>query len=129
MAYVIRRVLQGSFEISSVSRRANGGSMPLQYNIHVSKERAQVKATWDIRVDIADTELISNFTLKVGGTALNTECSGGNKACKGADFTTLTDPNSDCPVTFVITTNKPDEADGSDVLRGAKTFDDVNFDS
>lgn len=101
--------------------------MSLHYTITVSKDRAQVTANWDIKVDISDTELISNFTLKVEGKALNTQCSGGNKACKGADYATLSNPAVDCPVTFVITTNKPDVRNGSDTLRGEKTYDDVNF--
>lgn len=101
--------------------------MSLHYTITVSKDHAQVTANWDINVDMSDTELIANFTLTVEGKALNTQCSGGNKACKGADYTTLSNPEADCPVTFVITTNKPDVRNGNDVLRGQKTYDDVNF--
>jgi hypothetical protein len=101
--------------------------MSLHYTIRVSKDHAQVTATWDINVDMSDTELISNFALTVEGKALNTQCSGGNKACKGADYATLSNPTADCPVTFVITTNKLDVRNGSDVLRGPKTYDDVDF--
>jgi hypothetical protein len=101
--------------------------MSLRYTITVSKDHAQVTANWDISVDMSDTELIANFTLTVEGKALNTQCSGGNKACKSADSATLSNPSADCPVTFVITTNKPDVRNGSDVLRGQKTYDDVNF--
>jgi hypothetical protein len=101
--------------------------MSLRYTIAVSKDGAQVTATWDIKVDMSDTELISNFTLKVEGKALNTQCSGGNTACKSADYTTLTDATVDCPVTFVITTNKPDVKKGRATLRGEKAYDDVNF--
>jgi len=79
------------------------------------------------QADISDTELISNFTVEVEGKPLGTQCSGGNKVCKGADYVTLTNPNVDCPVSFVITTTKPDERDGSDVLRGEKEYDDVDF--
>lgn len=101
--------------------------MSLQYTIKVSKDHAQVTATWDITTDVSDTESISDFTLKVEGKALNTQCSGGNKACKGADYATLTNPTADCPVSFVILTNKPDVRNGSDVLRGEKTYDDADF--
>jgi len=101
--------------------------MSLQYTITVSKDHAQVTAKWDIRVDMSDTELITNFTLTVEGKALNTQCSGGNKACKSADSVILSNPKVDCPVTFVITTNKPDVRSGSDILRGEKTYDDVDF--
>lgn len=96
-------------------------------NHGVAKDHAQVTANWDINVDISDTELISNFTLTVEGKALNTQCSAGNKACKGADYATLSNPTADAPVTFVITTNKPDVRNGSDILRGEKTYDDASF--
>jgi len=76
---------------------------------------------------VLDTEVIASFTLKVEGKALDTQCLSGNKACNGAAFATLSKPKTDCPVTFVITTSKPEERHGSDVLRGSKTFDDVDF--
>jgi chitodextrinase len=105
--------------------------MSLHYSIKVNKDHSLAKATWDVTVDMSDTELISSFALTVEGKALNTQCNnptgGGNKACKGADFVTLSNPNDDCAVTFVITTNKPDVQDGNDVLRGDKTYDDVDF--
>jgi hypothetical protein len=101
--------------------------MSLHYKITVSKDHAQVTANWDISVDMSDTELIANFTLTVEGKALTTQCSGGNKACKGADCATLSNPTADCTVTYVITTNKPDVRNGNDILRGEKSYDDVNF--
>jgi hypothetical protein len=103
--------------------------MSLRYSIKVDKDHAQVKATWDISVDMSDTEVISSFVLTVEGKALDTQCSGGNKACKSAAFAALSNPTADCPVTFVITTNKPDARNGDDILRGSKTFDDVSFSS
>jgi hypothetical protein len=99
----------------------------LRYTITVSKDHSEVTATWDISLDMSDTELISSFTLEVGGKALNTQCSAGNKACKGADYLSLADPGTDCPVDFVITTNKPDARNGSDTLKGGKTYDEVSF--
>lgn len=93
----------------------------------MSKDHAQVTATWDITVDMSDIELISSFVLTVEGKALNTQCSGGNKACKGADYATLSNSTADCSVTFVITTNKPDVRNGSDTLRGDKTYDDIDL--
>ena len=71
--------------------------------------------------------MISSFVLTVEGKALNTQCSGGNKACESAAYATLSNPSLDCPVTFVITTNKPDVRKDSDVLRGEKFYDDVDF--
>lgn len=101
--------------------------MSLHYTIKVSKDHAQVTANWDIALDMSDTELISNFALNVDSKPSDTQCSGGNKACKSAAYTTLSNPDADCAVTFVITTNKPDVREGSDVLRGEKAYDDVDF--
>ena len=103
--------------------------MGLTYSIEVSKDHAQVTATWDISLDIADTELIASFTLTAEGKALNTQCSSGNKACRGSASTTLAKPDQDCPVTFSITTNETDEEHGDDTLRGDRTFDEVSFES
>jgi hypothetical protein len=101
--------------------------MSLHYTITVVKDHAQVTANWDMSVDMSDTELISSFTLNVEGKALDTNCSSGNKACKGAAYATLANPTADCPVNFVIATNKPDVRNDSDVLRGEKTYDDADF--
>ena len=100
--------------------------MALRYTIKVSKDHAQVKATWDISVDESDTEIIDSFVLKIEEKTVDTQCSGGNKACKGAQFVTLQKPNKECPVTSVITTSKPDVRNDSDSLR-AGPFDDVDF--
>ena len=103
--------------------------MSLRYKITVNKDHAQVTAAWDIAVDVSDEELISSFSLTIEGKPVDTQCSGGNKACKGATYATLTNPAADCLVTFVIATNKPDERNDSDVLRGDRTYDEVEFSS
>lgn len=103
--------------------------MSLRYKITVTKDHEQVTAQWDIAVDMSDEELISSFSLTIEGKPLETQCSGGNKACKSAAYATLANPSADCPVSFVIATNKPDEKNDSDVLRGDKTYDDVEFSS
>src|SRR5258708_34547954 len=111
--------------------RNRGHLMSLHYSNKVNQDHSLAKAIWDVSVDMSDTELISSFALTVEGKALNTQCNnptgGGNKACKGADFVTLSNPNEDCAVTFVITTNKPHAQSGDDALRGDKTYDDVDF--
>lgn len=103
--------------------------MSLRYKITVRKDHAQVTAVWDVAVDMADEELISTFSLTIEGRPVDTQCSGGNKACKSAAYATLANPEADCPVTFVIATNKPDDQNDSDVLRGDRTYDDVEFSS
>ena len=101
--------------------------MSLRYTIKVSKDHAEVTAIWDISVDMSDTEVISSFELMVEGKALNTHCSGGNKECAETAYAILSNPNADCPVTFVITMNNPDSRSGDDILRGQKVYDDVYF--
>jgi len=103
--------------------------MSLRYKITVNKDHGQVTAAWDTAVDMSDEELISSFVLTIEGKPLDTQCSSGNKACKSAAYAVLTNPNADCPVTFVIATNAPDERNDSDVLRGDRTYDDVEFSS
>lgn len=101
--------------------------MSLHYKTRVSKDLAQIAADWDISVDMSDTELIAGFTLTVDGRDLNTQCSSGNKACRSAAYASLANPDVDCPVTFVITTNQRDVRNGSDILRGDKAYDDIDF--
>jgi hypothetical protein len=101
--------------------------MSLVYTIQVTKDHDQVTATWDIIAD--NPELIASFTLTVEGKALDTNCSSGNSQCNGAAHATLAKPDQDCPVTFVITTNAPQEKHGEDVLRGNRTSDDVEFEN
>lgn len=91
--------------------QGRGHRMSLHYTTKVSKDHAQVMAKWDIPLDMSDSEVISNFTLNVEGKPLDTQCRGGNKACKSAASTILSNPNGDCPVSFVITANKPDVRD------------------
>ena len=101
--------------------------MSLRYRIKVSKDGEKAVAQWDISVDMSDAELIAQFVLTVEGKELDTHCAGGNKQCKGADYVTLANPDEDCDVTFVITTNRPEERHGDGVLRGGHRFDDCDF--
>jgi hypothetical protein len=110
-----------------VQGAADGDIMSLKYTINVTKNHDQVTADWDIRTDMSDTEIIASFILNVEGKPLDTQCSGGNKACKSAAYATLSKPAADCPVNFVISTNNLDVYKDNDVLRGDKTYDDVHF--
>ncbi len=103
--------------------------MALRYKIKVSKDGARAVGQWDITVDMSDADLIADFTLTVEGKNLNTHCAGGNKQCRAADSVTLSNPDEDCVVTFVITTNRPEERHGDGVLRGGHRFDDCDFSS
>jgi hypothetical protein len=58
--------------------------MSFQYAIKVSKDRANVTATWDIPVNMSNAEIIWSLTLTVNGKTLNTQCSGGTKVYKAA---------------------------------------------
>jgi len=101
--------------------------MSLRFKIKVSKDGARATGQWDVSVDMSGTDLIADFTLTVEGKNLNTRCAGGNKECRGADFVTLSNPAEDCDVTFVITTNLPEERHGDGFLRGGHRFDDCDF--
>jgi hypothetical protein len=58
---------------------------------------------------------------------MDSNCSAGNKTCKGSAHVKLTDPNKDRPISFVIATNKSDLKHGKDLLRGQKVYDQVDF--
>ena len=103
--------------------------MSLQYSIKMSKDHEEVFASWEINLDMTDDELISNFELTVNGKHVDTNCSAGNKACKGAAYTKLSNPEEDCTVTFVISTNKLVEKNGEDFLRGGRPYDEADFSS
>ena len=99
----------------------------IHYRITVRKYQAQVLAEWDVAVDMSDPEVISAFTLTLGGAPLFTPGCRGQKAVKGADIATISNPTEDCPVCFVVSTNRPDSRDGAEVLLGENAFDEVNF--
>jgi hypothetical protein len=101
--------------------------MALRYKIKVSKDGARAVGQWDVSVDISDTDLIASFVFDGGWEESEYACAGGNKHCRAADFVTLSNPDEDCDVTFVITTNRPEEQHGDGVLLGGHRFDDCDF--
>jgi hypothetical protein len=100
--------------------------MPAKYSIHVEKDGANVKATYNLAVETGSPELLASFDLNVAGKNL-IDTFLPQKAFNGTKFTILADPSKDAIVSFDITTNQSWTADGSDTLRGDKRVDDVDF--
>jgi hypothetical protein len=102
--------------------------MSVKYSIHVEKDGSNVKARYDISVPIDTTELLASFDLNVEGKNL-IDTFLPQKAFTGTKFHLLSDSSKDVPVTFGIATNDRCTADGEDVLRGDRRYDDVTFQS
>jgi hypothetical protein len=100
--------------------------MSVKYSIHIEKDGSNVTARYDISVPIDTTELLASFELSVEGKNLIDKFLP-QKAFTGTKFCLLADSAKDVPVTFGITTNGTWTADGEEILRGAKRFDDVSF--
>jgi hypothetical protein len=104
----------------------DGGNMSVKYSIRVEKDGANVTARYDIRIPVDTSELLASFELNVEGKNL-IDTFLPQKTFTGTKFYILTNPLADAPVTFAITTNETWTADGTDKLRGQKTYDDVSF--
>jgi hypothetical protein len=100
--------------------------MSVKYSIHVEKDGANVTARFNLRIPKDTTELLASFELNVEGKNL-VDTFLPQKAFTGTKFHILTNPRTDAPVTFAITTNEAWTADGSDKLSGQKKYDDVSF--
>ena len=102
--------------------------MAAKYSIHVEKDGANVKARYNLSVDMSSTELLASFALNVEGKNL-IDTFLPQVAFTGTKFCVLAEPGKDTPVTFAITTNLPWDVDGEDTLRGGMQFDDVTFEN
>ncbi len=100
--------------------------MSVKYSIRVEKDVANVTARYDLRILVDTTELLASFELNVEGKNL-IDTFLPQKTFTGTKFYILRNPSADAPVTFAITTNETWTADGTDKLRGQKTYDDVSF--
>jgi len=97
------------------------------YHIRFEKDRASVKATYDLSVPIGGAALIAGFQVSVEGVDLIGNFIPGQSRFNGAQFHTLLHPDQDATVSFSISSNEGWTASGTDVLRGGKTRDDAEF--
>jgi hypothetical protein len=102
--------------------------MSVKYSIRVEKDGSNVTARYDISVPMDTTELLASFELNVEGKNL-IDTFLPQKAFNGTKFHLLADSSKDVPVTFGIATNNTWTADGEDLLRGDRRYDDVSFES
>jgi len=98
------------------------------YNITFSKEDNLIKASYDLSVPTGSSSLLADFKLYVDGTdLLKGEFLPGQTAFKSSVQYVVQHPDADVNVGFSLATNEGWTTDGSDILRGAKRFDDASF--
>lgn len=98
------------------------------YKITFSKEDNLIKASYDLSVPAGGPSLLADFKLYVDGTdLLKGEFLPGQTAFKSSAQYVLEHPDKDVNVGFSLATDEGWTTDGSDVLRGAKRFDDASF--
>jgi hypothetical protein len=102
----------------------------VKYRIEIYKDGREITAKFDVRVtDMASTELLSDFHLRVGDQNLVSDFISGQKKFTGTRFSTIKKPNEDAAVSFDISSNVPWTDRGSDILRGARLRDDCSFEN
>jgi hypothetical protein len=102
-------------------------STPIEYRIRFDKDHAQVKATYDLQVPPGSAALIADIQITVDGTNLISGFLPGQTRFNGSRFHTLAHPEQDASVSFSMSSNQGWTASDSDVLRGDRVFDDVEF--
>ena len=100
---------------------------PITYRIRFEKDHAAVRASYNLSVPIGDPALIASFQISVDGADLISNLIPGQSSFIGAQFHTLAHPDQDATVSFSISSNQGWTASNSDVLRGSKNYDDVEF--
>lgn len=99
-----------------------------KYRILFQKEDADVKVEYSIKTRIGGQIVLANFQAYVDGNPLPIKIEpGGQHELHGTLFHRLKDPTKDATVSFAILSNTSWTADGKDILRGAKRYDDVTF--
>lgn len=128
------RVLAGLIVTACILMSLWGCSKPAgiadapKYRIKFEKDEASVKIDYDIQVRPGGTVIIADFQAYVDGNALIKNISArGQHRVNGTIFYKLADASKDSSISFAITTNGAWKADGRDVLRGSRRFDDVTF--
>ena len=104
--------------------------MSVKYRIEVYKDGREITAKFDVRVtDMASTELLSGFHLRVEDQNPVSDFIAGQKEFTGTRFSALKQPDEDAAVSFDISSNAPWTDSGSDILRGARLRDDCSFEN
>lgn len=99
-----------------------------RYNITFQKEDNLVKASYDLSVPAGSPSLLADFKLYVDGKdLLQDQFRPGQTAFKSSVQYVLGHPDKDVNVGFSLATSEGWAKDDSDVLRGAKRFDDASF--
>lgn len=103
------------------------GAAP-HYNITFEKEDNLIKASYDLSVPAGGSSLLADFKLYIDGKdLLQGQFKPGQTAFKSSVQYVLEHPDKDVKVGFSLATNQGWANDGSDVLRGAKRYDDASF--
>jgi len=100
---------------------------PIKYRIKFEKDHTSVRASYDLNVPIGGLALIAGFQISVDGADLIGNFIPGQSRFNGAQFHTLSHPDQDAIVSFSISSSEGWIASDRDVLRGSKTYDDVEF--
>ena len=99
-----------------------------RYRITFEKDENLVKASYDLSVPAGGSSLLADFKLYVEGkNLLQGQFEPGQTAFRSSLQYVLEQPDKDVSVGFSLATNEGWTTDGSDVLRGAKRYDDASF--
>lgn len=99
----------------------------INYTIHIDKDHSQVKVHYSLQAIIGGTETIAGFQVWVDGEKMIGEVDPGNVRFFGTNFSELKNPTKDVAVSFSLTSNQEFEASDSDILRGDRNYDTVEF--
>ena len=95
----------------------------------MKKSHTSVRASYDLSFPVAGSALIAAFQISVDGANLISNFMPAQTRFNGAQFHTLSHPDPDATVSFSMSSNQGWTADGRDVLRGGRTYDDADFSS
>jgi len=101
--------------------------IPITYTIKFEKDHASVKVTYNLSVPTGGLALIADFQVTVDGTDLISGFIPGETAFDGIKFHNLAAPDKDATVSYTMSSNQGWTAGDEDVLRGEKTYDEVDF--
>jgi hypothetical protein len=102
-------------------------NIPIKYLIKFEKDHTSVKVSYDLNVPVGGLALIASFQISVDGADLIGNFIPGQTRFNGAQFHRLSHPDQDATVSFSMSSSEGWTANGSDVLRGSKTYDDAEF--